>query len=292
MLEYFGSDAAHLKSRPKCCDNCTRGSSAQELSNTYTNVDSDGYHDFTKNALLLLKAMRLTNTASCAAKVLNGSEEKKAFEFRNSELYGVGKVMHKNYWSVMAQQLKNDKLLCQKQLPPPYKSKLIISPLGDSWMKTQPTKPLILKAIPAMYEFFEKKRKATLINNNNIIKTTTESSKAVATSCSTTSTAPTSIPSAEVEIEDEEIKLNNAHLEDILISVRAEIAERNSCVPFAVATNTAIKQMVDKQPISIKEFIAAIIDGFSVARIEKFGEIFVKTISMFMVRNYCTCRID
>lgn len=282
ILEYFGSNAGHLKSRPKCCDNCDRGISSVKLSNTYTNVDDDGFHDFTKNALLLLKAMRLTNNAKVAANVLKGSEEKKAFEFRKSEFYGVGKLMPKDYWNSLVSQLINDKLLYKKKLESAYMIKIVMSPKGEKWMKTQPTEPLILKAIPKMYEFFEKKRKATLINNNNIKYDGGECSKVVAT----TSAAPTPVPSAEVEIEDEAIRLNDVHLESILKSVRAEIAERNNCVPFAVATDVAIKQMVDKKPISIKEFIAAIIDGFSVVRIEKFGEIFVKTISMFMVSRF------
>lgn len=274
-----------MKPRQKCCDNCAYGKSSIKISDTYAEVDDEGYHDFTTDALLLLKAVQLTNSTSVAVNVLKGSGDKKAYEFRRSELYDAGKLMQKNYWTALVQQLKNDNLICLKKLQPPYKSKLIISIDGERWMKTNPTKSLVLKAIPEMYDFFKKKRKVTLMNKSNSTNYGTGESSGEAPVAIAAAAVEFSNGAKQVEEEINEIKLDDNHLEHILYTVRSELAERNGCAPFAVASNAAIKQMVETKPISMKEFSAAIIDGFSVAKIQKFAESFVRTVSMFMVSS-------
>ena len=77
--------------------------------------------------------------------------------------------------------------------------------------------------------------------------------------------------------------MSDKHLEEILLGIRAVLAENSDVMPYLVATNLAIQQMVQKKPISAKEFKSYVIDGFSVAKMDKFASYFVNGIIKFMV---------
>lgn len=285
MLEYFGSNTSHIQRRAKCCDNCDRGSSLTMLSDKYENIDNNGYYDFTENAYLLLKAMQITSKSSVAIPVLRGSSEKNAIIYKNDkQIYGRGKIWPKEYWSTLIQQLKCDDYLTTKPLPPPYRALLIISDKGQNWLKNECRNRLILKAIPEFYQYLVKKRRVNLNENipsNNVIQIENNEEKSAISAVELHDTV-------EQDVEDntkylQNIELNDKHLEEILLSIRKALAEKHDCTPFSVASNIAIQQLVDKKPLSIIEFKSCFIDGFSVAKIEKFATPFINAIIKFRV---------
>ena len=63
-----------------------------------------------------------------------------------------------------------------------------------------------------------------------------------------------------------------------LIAKRAELATKNDCMPYMIASNMALTQMSTIRPLNLDEMKAARIDGFNDAKIHKFGKEFLKII--------------
>lgn len=279
-MEYFGSDASHIRPRKNCCDNCDNGSSRFTLSDKYEGIDDDGNYDFTDNAYLLLKATKITNKVAVAITVLRGSSEKRALDFKNNkDVYGAGKIWSKEYWSHLVDQLREFEYITIKKLPLPYRPIQIVSPKGLAWLQTERRERLILKAKPEMYQYF--KNKKPIVHNNN---------------WPGASTSIKPILNAQVEVknqtefepeEDDDYQMqaekSDKHLEEVLLGIRAVLAENSDCMPYLVASNIAIQQMVAKKPVSIKEFKHCVIDGFSIAKIDKFATYFINGVIKFMV---------
>lgn len=281
-MEYFGSDVSHIRPRKHCCDNCDNGSSRFTLSDKYEGIDDDGNYDFTDNAYLLLKATKITNKVAVAITVLRGSSEKRALEFKNNkDVYGAGKIWPKEYWSHLVDQLRDFEYIIIKKLPLPYRPIQIISPKGLAWLQTERRERLILKAKPEMYQYFRQKK--PIVQNNNL-------EPVASTSIKPTSTAQMEVEN-QTEFEPEEdnddyqtqSEKSDKHLEEILLGIRAVLAENSDCMPYLVATNIAIQQMVQKKPVSIKEFKGYVIDGFSIAKIDKFASYFINGVIKYMV---------
>lgn len=264
--------------RKNCCDNCDRGLSSISLSSTYENIDDNGFYDFTQNGYLLLKAMQITGKSSVAISVLRGSGDKKSTEFRREkEIFGAGKIWSKDYWSALIQQLKLNDYFTTKPLPMPYRPLLILSSKGHEWLRMTNRPRLKLKAIPEMYQYFVKKKRIVLNNNVTVQDKPIKPVDPV---------EPVVV--AEVEPEEDlnysiEVEMSNKHLEEILLGIRTVLAENSDCMPYLVASNTAIQQMVEMKPVSIREFQSCMIDGFSVAKVEKFAPLFIVGIIKFMV---------
>lgn len=266
-MEYFGASASHLEARSDCCDNCRRGVSTEKLSEKYQGIDDAGNYDFTESGRLFLSAMNLTSKASVAIGVLKGSMAKGSDKYKNDPLFGAGKLRPKGYWEAIQLQLRNDHMLTTKVLPAPYRPINVLSQQGSTWLRSGSKEPLVFKAIPEMFQFIPRKRKIPQIPINN-----------------NTLDAPSSTAQATTESrEAETVVMNDNHLESILLSIRAALADSCNCMPFIVASNAAIAQMVKEKPASVKQFKSAIIDGFSVAKIEKFASAFVDGIVKFMV---------
>lgn len=173
----------------------------------------------------------------------------------------------------MVDQLKDHGYITIKKLPLPYRPIQIISPMGSAWLKR--TERLILKAKPEMYPYFRKKKKFVQI----------------ASIQPSTSNQATVNGKGKMEVAEDgddgqyknDLELSDKHLEEILLGIRAALAENSDCMPYLVASNRAIQQMVEMKPISIKEFKLLIVDGFSIAKIDKFASVFIDGIIKFMV---------
>lgn len=224
--------------------------------------------------------MEITSKAAVAISVLRGSSEKKALDFKNyKEIYGAGKIWPKEYWGHLVEQLKDNDYITVKKLPLPYRPIKVVSPKGSSWLKRAPSDRLILKAKPEMYQYLRKKKKKVMLN--------------IPAGPSTSTNPPnTEETKNKTDVEDDdryqnELELSDKHLEEILLGIRAVLAENSDCMPYLVASNLAIQQMVQKKPVSVKEFKSYIIDGFSVAKIDKFASVFIDGIIKFMVSFDC-----
>lgn len=230
--------------------------------------------------------MQITSKSAIAISVLRGSGEKKAMEFKHEkEIFGAGKIWPKDYWSALMQQLKVNEYLTTKQLPLPYRPVTVIGSKGYDWLRSANRPRLILKAIPEIYQFFVKKRKVAM--NNNLVVPSTSSTQQP-TSVSAGQMVKNNNPQIEEPVAEDisyrlEIDMNDQHLEEVLLGIRTVMAENSDCMPYLVASNIAIKQMVEKKPVSVKEFKLYMIDGFSLAKIEKFASLFIHGIIKFMV---------
>lgn len=267
------------------------------MSDIYEGMDSDGNYDFTENAYLLLRAMQITSKCAVAILVLRGSSEKQAMDFQNNkEIYGAGRIWPKEYWTQLANQLKSHDYITTKKLPLPYRPIQVISPKGIEWLKHAPAKRLILKAKPEMFEFFRKKKKVVLDKAmkvatpstavrkevNNAVSPKPSSSSALPSTSTSSSTKVTTAPENDIDMEME-MEMSDKHLEQILLDIRTVLAENSDIAPHSVASQTAITQMVEKKPMSIKEIKSYAIDGFSLAKIGKFASFFIDGIMKFMV---------
>lgn len=268
-------------------------------------MDSGGNYDFTENAYLLLRAMQITSKCAVAIQVLRGSCDKQSMDFQNNkEIYGAGRIWPKEYWTQLANQLKSHDYITLKKLPLPYRPIQVISPKGIEWLKQAPAKRLILKAKPEILEFLKKKKKVVLDNamkvgasstsvrkevNNSFTPKSTSTATASPSASTTTTTTTTATPSEVTATQEKdfdmemEMEMSDMHLEQILLDIRAVLAENSDIPQHSVASQTAIKQMVEKKPMSIKEIKSYAIDGFSLAKIHKFASFFIDGIIKFMV---------
>lgn len=286
LLNYFGSNIT-IQSRRNCCDNCDRGSSSIRLSDQYENIDDNGNYNFTQNAYIYMRALEITGKSAVAISVLRGSSEKNAVEFKNrQEVYGTGKKWSKEYWMILIQQLKCYDYVTTKPLPAPYRPITVLSLKGSTWLNTEAKQPLVLKAIPEMYRFFVKKRHSTKAADNNF---TPQNETPV-------DLILVPVDAVKKEVIEENFddllcnQMGDTHLEEILLTVRKALARQNDCMPFSVASNTAIMQMVTKKPVSITEFKSHLIEGFSLAKIDKFATPFINAIIKFMVKLFLLIR--
>lgn len=222
-------------------------------------MDDDGNHDFTDHALLFLNALQLTEKTQLAVALLRGSKLKEISKFFSHEMFGKGKLHPKAYWDALIQQLQRNGYLQLKKMPPPFRSVRKISRMGYDWMDEAPGRKLILKVIPEMFDFMPKKK--NYLTNVNAAGSST---------------------AAGVSNGDDD-----KMLEHILFSIRSAMAEHCDCAPFAIATNAAIHQMVEKKPVNKFDFKCALIDGFSLARITKFASSFIDAIVKYLVRVDC-----
>lgn len=283
-MQYFGSDTSHIKPRTNCCDNCDSGSSRITLSDTYEGIDNDGNYDFTENAYLLLRSMEITSKVAVAISVLRGSEEKRAIEFKNEkEIYGAGKIWPKEYWSHLVDQLKSSDYITLKKLPLPYRPIQILSPKGIAWLRQKPKPRIILKVKPQMLQYLKKKKKVIMIN---VLEPSASSKSPVKMQREVNKVQASPVAPLESDDYQNEMELSDKHLGEILLGIRAVLAENSDCMPYLVATDKAIERMVEKKPVSIKEFKSYAIDGFSLAKIDKFAAFFVDGIIKFMVRQH------
>lgn len=171
-----------------------------------------------------------------------------------------------------------------KKLPLPYRPIQIISPKGSAWLKREPRQRLILKAKPEMYKFLKKKKTAVMDVALKIPSASFKPPAKMQNEPKKVQPSPAVVPKPDENVDyQKELEMSDKHLEEILLGIRAVLAENSDCMPYLVATNTAIEQMVAKKPVSIKECKSYALDGFSLAKIDKFASTFVDGIIKFMV---------
>lgn len=237
--------------------------------------------------------MQITSRCALAILVLRGSCEKQAMEYKNyTEIYGAGKIWPKEYWTHLANQLKSHDYITIKKLPLPYRPIQIISSEGFEWLKRAPAQRLILKAKPEMYQYFKKKRKAVLNNAMKVPTTSTAVSNEVVNAKPKATSSTTQAVAMDNEDFAKKMELSDEHLERILLDIRSVVAENIDISPPVVASQIAIEQMVEKKPMSMKEFQSHNIEGFSTAKTDKFAKFFIDGILKFMVSRMNHVKYD
>lgn len=260
ILEYFGDDVNALVPRPNCCDNCTRGLSAWRLSDLFEDVDDEGVHDFEKNAYTLLSVVKFLQQNGILVErkrtviFLIGQYEEKLQKVLRTPLHGIGRNLSSTYWMALMQQLEIEDILDTKVGTTQY----ILTVKATEWMASPAPRTLRLKAIGPMYAFFEKKNSTPL-------------------------TANTSVPSTNMRTPWNKFECDNEVLLKVLNDVKYALALRSNVEPDSVASSDALRRMIELKPKNYDEFRYASFDGFSIAKLHKYGPTFANVIAKYTV---------
>lgn len=257
ILQYFDGPTATCEKLTVCCDNCRL---ALTSSNTENISDSNKEVDFSKDAKILLDAIRLFDGFSGVSKpiaLIRGSRSKSIERYHNNKLMGTGKHRSDQYWKTFADFLERNELL-QRQFSKSNNYGFFIIKLtrqGQEWVVSN--KPL--KLIPS------EQLLQLMTSEKNV-----SSKPLYDTSLASVSHGTLSVNQSANKC-DEELKRN-------LMMVRAMIASREGTMPYKIASEPAIDHLVRMKPLNLQELRDAKVDGFSEALLQQFGSEFLKCI--------------
>ncbi|XP_058056215.1 bifunctional 3'-5' exonuclease/ATP-dependent helicase WRN-like [Anopheles bellator] len=273
--------------RHNCCDNCTRGGVAKDCER-FEGIDSDGRYDFATDAELLLKAFEKFGGGTGSALpilLLRGSKSKKLHESNyNHPLYGKGKAHDEEWWKSLVTLLERAGFLDKTQVTNHFNrfAKICttkISPAGRKWLdgggETNATRKLLLKPTGEMFKSLK------MVNPPAEPPSDTFCEVVAPRSGSQSSTMPRPTQSS-ATVQQE--------LFQTLMKKRSELANAFECMPYMIASNTALQQMAAKKPLNLSEMKNAQLDGFSDAKLQKFGREFLVCIQQKL--NFLPQQVD
>lgn len=253
ILQYFEGENVTCTPRLNCCDNCRRGSIATDITNIYKNLDENGLYDFTADARLLVEALKLFNGWSGYSKpisLLRGSHSQAIKKYHGHPLHGRGKFKSEDFWQALADQLERlsffEKVSLRNVQQKAFGHTIKLTQKAEIWLNANET--LALKPTDQMLKFLPKKH-ASPEKSTKLLQSIPIMAKATTTD-----------------------------LKNSLLLVRIALASQYDTKPYVIASNLALEQIADKQPLSLDDMRAAKIDGFSEAKIIKFGQKFITAI--------------
>ncbi|KFB42102.1 hypothetical protein ZHAS_00009762 [Anopheles sinensis] len=230
----------------KCCDNCTRGGVAKDCER-YEGLDADGRYDFAADTVHLMQAIELWALGD---------------RLIRHPLYGKGKAKDETWWKCLGGLLEREGYLCKVKIPNIINKfatiyKVQLTPVGRRWLNSGgPDRKLLLKPTAEMFKMMTVIKPATLYD-------------------------PTEPQSSGLRGQLP-LQLKGAGLQDLtqelvkcLLKKRSELATTFECMPYMIASNAALHQMATRRPLNLKEMKDAQLDGFSDAKLQKFGREFL-----------------
>ncbi|KAF2904730.1 hypothetical protein ILUMI_01445 [Ignelater luminosus] len=312
ILNHFEGSVTPKKPKPKCCDNCTRKlSQTVSDSNKYEGLDEHGLYDFTKDTLTFLNAVEAMGGKfgiGMYILLIRGSKSTKLYSsYQKHPLYGSGKYQNEEWWKCIGRLLERENYLKKTVPNNRFKSKKTfsfgtysVSDKGKQFiqdMKQEPTatKKILFQPTPEMFQLLKHKHtelpEEQLFTTNPLPSTSTSIPHRVSknpkpslkllkvkgssdSKSETRSMSDNSSETSETDVErDERMKVYR-----LLMSKRTDLASAADCMPYMVASNEALMKMAQVKPLTIKELRECQLDGFTEAKISRFGEEFVKTI--------------
>ncbi|XP_053669621.1 bifunctional 3'-5' exonuclease/ATP-dependent helicase WRN-like [Anopheles nili] len=271
ILQYFEGTLGKMErsAKPKqsgerkCCDNCTRGGVAKDCER-YEGIDAEGQYDFAPDAELLLKALGIFYGGTGFAlpiMLLRGSKNKKLNDKHYSNaLYGKGKARDEEWWKALGALLEREGYLKKVKIPNSFNKfatiyHVQITPTGQKWLDSESNnRKLLLKPTAEMF------KSLTIIKPTFLFDQPADST--AQSSQARLLTSQTRIPTSQ-DLTQEIVKL--------LLKKRSELAMQFECMPYMIASNTALHQMATRKPLNLQEMKKAQLDGFSDAKLQKFG---------------------
>uniref|UniRef100_A0A182QP85 ATP-dependent DNA helicase n=1 Tax=Anopheles farauti TaxID=69004 RepID=A0A182QP85_9DIPT len=270
ILQYFeeeiggkvlkSADAQRKQSVQRCCDNCTRGGLAKDCER-YEGVDAQGRYDFTVDSELLLKAVEVFNGKAgitLPIMLLRGSKNKKLNErYYRDPLYGKGKAKSEDWWKELGTLLEREGFLSRTTIPNAYNRfasivQLQLTSKGQRMLNTQsPDRTLLLKPTTEMF------KSLTVVS---------------ARPTSSDQKGPGMLPATQTAAQRQDI---TQELVKMLLTKRSELATTFECMPYMIASNAALYKMATRRPLNLQELKEAQLDGFSDAKVQKFGPEFL-----------------
>lgn len=263
ILKYF-NDPFVPAPRPNCCDNCTRGSSHQRLSDIYQEVDDNGLFDLTADAKIAMNAVETMNNEKMRDIVdfILGILTANARKYNFSPHFGGGKLKQRSYWETVISQLINCSFVDKKS-----ENRLVSTTDGIEWSHTNPLQPLKREAIGQMYQFFKK-----ISDTQNI----------PASSTSNECGASNRYPKAE-QAKPMKTDYTENIIRILLSAIRSELATIYKCSPLDICLDDSLNQMALRKPLNLDEFRASHINGFDEAKTLKFAPSFANGIAKLKV---------
>ncbi|XP_058128789.1 bifunctional 3'-5' exonuclease/ATP-dependent helicase WRN-like [Anopheles ziemanni] len=247
----------------KCCDNCTRGGVAKDCER-YEGIDADGRYDFAVDTVQLMQAIELLGGGtglSLPILLLRGSKNKKLGDrLLRHPLYGKGKAKDETWWKCLGGLLEREGYLCKVKIPNIINKfatiyKVQLTPVGRRWLNSGgPDRKLMLKPTAEMFKMM------TVVKPASLYDPTEPQSSALRGQ----------LPSKGAGLQD-----LTQELVKCLLKKRSELATTFECMPYMIASNAALRQMATRKPLNLKEMKEAQLDGFSDAKLQKFGREFL-----------------
>uniref|UniRef100_A0A182MM52 ATP-dependent DNA helicase n=1 Tax=Anopheles culicifacies TaxID=139723 RepID=A0A182MM52_9DIPT len=241
--------------KQRCCDNCTRGGVAKDCER-YEGLDAEGRFNFAADAEMLLRAIAAFYggvNLSMPTLLLRGSRNKKLHErFYKHPLFGKGKDKDENWWKALGSLLERDGYLNKVKVANNFNkfAQAVyhqITPTGQRWLNgNEKPRTLLMKPTSTMFKSLKVIKPACLYEKTEL---------------------PVVRTAKKVDLMHELVKS--------LLIKRAELATRFECMPYMIASNAALHQMATRKPLNLQEMKDAQLDGFSDAKLQKFGREFL-----------------
>lgn len=268
ILKYFDGDkVAEVKHDP-CCDNCKKNKSKASLGfkdcDLFENVDENGNFDFSDDSRLIIQAVNYFDGfkgLGAPISLIRGVKTNLDAKHFSAPLYGKGKGKSEEWLKLVAGLLEREGYLKKQKRQPSNFSKLpkfgfqtvAITSKAEDFLRDQSAK-IIFPPTTEMRPLL--KRKRIFVNHVTPVRPIL-------------SGIP--IPEAERKDEFEEIM-------KCLLKTRSELATKFDCMPYLVASNRALHQLATEKPKNLIEMKKIGLDGFSDAKISKFGNDLITTI--------------
>uniref|UniRef100_A0AAG5CT68 ATP-dependent DNA helicase n=1 Tax=Anopheles atroparvus TaxID=41427 RepID=A0AAG5CT68_ANOAO len=262
-LAQMGKQEEKVAMRSKCCDNCTRGGVAKDRER-YEGIDTEGRYDFATDTELLMKAIDVFGGAmglNMPIKLLRGSKIKKLYDYHcRNPLYGKGTAKDEEWWKCLGALLEREGYLCKVPIPNTMNKfaklfKVQITPTGRRWFNSGAAdRQLMLKPTAEMFKLLKVIKPPTLYDTSE-------------PSGMRGQLAPRPKGAGLQDLTQELVKC--------LVKKRSELATTFECMPYMIASNAALHQMATRKPLNLAEMKEAQLDGFSDAKLHKFGRQFL-----------------
>uniref|UniRef100_A0A182JXC6 DNA 3'-5' helicase n=1 Tax=Anopheles christyi TaxID=43041 RepID=A0A182JXC6_9DIPT len=240
----------------RCCDNCTRGGVAKDCER-YEGLDSEGRYNFATDAELLLGAIGMFYGAvsmTLPILLLRGSKNKKLNErFYTKPLFGKGKHRDEDWWKGLGTLLEREGYLNSSKVTNQFNKfaqavQFQLTPAGRQWLKGgAKDHKLLMKPTTSMFKSLTVIKPASLYESTHL--------------------PATRQPATQQDLRQELVKS--------LLKKRAELATTYECMPYMIASNAALHQMATRKPLNLQEMKNIQLDGFSEAKLQKFGREFL-----------------
>ncbi|XP_065365736.1 bifunctional 3'-5' exonuclease/ATP-dependent helicase WRN-like [Calliphora vicina] len=259
ILEYFDDDAAKtLQTRKDCCDNCFLISNKVDYRDIYEGLDNEGNLNITDDAFIFLTILRDLKGRFGLGKIimiLRGSKRQDLpKQYYTHCMFGKGSKKTEAWYKILAENLQDLGFThtITKQGAFGSFTLLDITDTGNYWLDTVPHKrePIKIKPYSDILKFLQpKKVKITpMAQQINSIKN--------------------------IPLKSE----NNDKLMKALIKLRGELAHDLDVMPYMIASNIALNQIIESKPKNLEELRACKLDGFYEAKYLRFGNEFLKCI--------------
>ncbi|XP_018574469.1 Werner syndrome ATP-dependent helicase-like [Anoplophora glabripennis] len=256
ILSYF--EDKKVISNTRCCDNCSEN---QLDSATYEGIDKNGKYNFAEDANIFLRAVNALKGKfgiNMYVLFLRGSKMNKLTNYIKLPLHGSGKGKSEAWWKGIAILLEKEKYL--KKVHNTYSSStfssttICVSEKGEQFLRDD--KKLLLSPIPELLQCLKTKSNIWL----------------------SSSSQPQ--PLTVTNVKEDKNKDLVMKLYQLLMNQRYELAALQNCMPYTIASNTALIEMAKQKPITIEQLRKCQLEGFTEAKIIKFGKQFIKTVRL------------